>query len=251
MAKSFLGALRGGTPASFLSFGDASPRMAGADIGLLLGRSGSSRASVIDRASPMSAPVWAPPDLSPYAPRLPGFSGFAQFDVRHLADGTFTEATIRNMHRAVLQAKTDSAWRRMMEDIRQMGRRHGAIGWKDYLGEIRWLDHWYRGPHFIDYVRDPYQVELVKAPILTYEAGQGDCDDSSTLFCASLGSLGAPHRFRTYRADPRRPREWSHVVGQVWVPGAGWVNNDLTIRGAFPGFEPQGYETKDWPEPKW
>lgn len=243
--------LRGGTPSSFLSLGDGLPRLAGSDIGRLLEQAGSSRAAVLDRASPATIPAQRPGALLPYPPRAPAFSGLAQFDVHHLAEGTFTEATIRNMHRAVLQAKTDSAWRRMMEDIRQHGRRMGSIGWKDYLGEIRWMDRWYRGPHFIDYVRDPHQVELVKAPILTYEAGQGDCDDSSTLLCASMGTLGAPHRFRTYRADPRRPREWSHVVGQVWVPGEGWVNDDLTIRGAFPGFEPQGYETKDWPEPKW
>ena len=54
-----------------------------------------------------------------------------------------------------------------------------------------------------------------------------------------------------YKADPRRPNDWSHVVSQVWVPGTGWVNNDLTIRQAFPGFEPEGFPFKDWHEPKW
>lgn len=78
-----------------------------------------------------------------------------------------------------------------------------------------------------------------------------NCDDLSTCWAASLGALGAPHRFRTYKADPTRPGEDTHVVSQIWVPNQGWVNNDLTIRGGVPGFEPTGFAFKDWPEPRW
>lgn len=183
--------------------------------------------------------------------RLAGGLSAPPFKISHLADGTFTEDTIANMHKAVLAAKTDSKWRQMMEDIRQAGRRAGQIGWKDYLGELRWMDHWYRVVHPIDYVRDPHQVELVMHPMLTYQKGLGDCDDSSTLMAASMGALGAAHKFRTYKADPRRRDEWSHVVAQIWVPGHGWVNDDLTLEGAPVGFEPTGFEYKDWLEPLW
>jgi len=177
--------------------------------------------------------------------------GIGQFNVSHFSEGNLTEATIRKMHEAVLSAKTDAKWRQMMEQIRDAGRRAGQIGWKDYLGECRWFDRWYRGPHFIDYVRDPHQVELVNHPWLTFQKRGGDCDDSSVLTCSSMGSLGAAHRFRTYRADPRRTDEWSHVVGQIFVPSNGWVNMDLTIRNSPFGFEPDGFVTKDWPEPRW
>lgn len=173
------------------------------------------------------------------------------FNIRHIAEGTFTEETINNMHKAVISAKTDARWRETMENIRQQGRAQGAIGWKDWLGEVNWFNSFFRGPHFIDYVRDPHQVELVMHPWHTFIKKLGDCDDSSTLWAAAMGTLGAAHKFRTYKADPRRPKDWSHVVAQVWVPGQGWVNNDLTIKQAYPGFEPDGFPFKDWHEPKW
>lgn len=176
------------------------------------------------------------------------------YNISHYSAGRLVPGTIRNMHKAVLQAKTDAKWRERIERIRQEGRRRGAIGWKDYLGELQWLNHYFRTIHPIDYVRDPHQVELVMHPEETYRKGLGDCDDSSTLWAATCGVIGAPHRFRTYRADPRRPQEWSHVVAQCWLPtkrGGQWVNNDMTIRNAPLGFEPVGFPYKDWPEPRW
>lgn len=104
--------------------------------------------------------------------------GNLAFDLRHISAGRFTEETIKNMHKAVLSAKTDALWRETMENIRQEGRSQGAIGWKDYMGEVRWFDRFYRGPHFIDYVRDPGQVELVMHPWYTFTKRLGDCDDS-------------------------------------------------------------------------
>jgi hypothetical protein len=177
--------------------------------------------------------------------------GDPSFDIAHFDKGSFTDKTIAAMHRGVLQAKTNAAFRAEMERIRQMGREQGAIGWKDYMGEVVWFDHYYRNIHPLDYVRDPHQVELVMNPILTYKKRLGDCDDLSTLWAASLGALGAPHVFTTYKADPRRPNEYSHVASKVHVPNVGWVNNDLTIKGAAPGFEPMGFAQKQWPEPQW
>lgn len=239
---------------SFLS-PSATPVVRGdSDLRRLISHSGAAVPGISSMGeAPKGKPAMIP---QPYNPQLAVFSSpnvgdLGQFTLKRISEGTFTEATIDNMHRAVLKAKTDARWRDMMERIRQHYRRSGAIGWKDYLGEVRALDHWYRGPHLIDYVRDPNQVEMVKAPMLTYQSGVGDCDDSSTLFAASCGVLGAPHRFRTYKADPRRPDDWSHVVSQVQVPGHGWVNNDLTLVGLPFGFEPSGFEYKDWPEPRW
>lgn len=171
--------------------------------------------------------------------------------VTHFSEGSIVPSTINAMHRAVLQAKADADWRTLMEDIRRQGRDSNSIGWKDYLGEAEYFNSYFRNIRPLDYVRDPHQVELVKHPFLTLESRSGDCDDLSTAWCAALGAIGAPHRFRTYMADPTRPKEWTHVVGQVFIPGHGWVNNDLTIRGAALGFEPNGFVTKDWPEPRY
>lgn len=253
---------------SFLSVGAEPIPMGGPDLGQLLYRARiatpiGTRAVVAD-PRPIRLRRFMTADISRPVLR-PQFAGMSQtvvlaqekgaqlpaFNIRHLAEGTFTEETINNMHKAVLSAKTDARWRETMENIRQTGRAMGAIGWKDWLGEVNWFNRFYRGDHFIDYVRDPHQVELVMHPWHTFIKKLGDCDDSSTLWAASMGTLGAAHKFRTYRADPRRPNDWSHVVAQVWVPGSGWVNNDLTIKKAFPGFEPDGFPFKDWHEPKW
>lgn len=252
---------------SFLSVGAAAIPMAGSDLGQLLrariATPIGTRAVVLD-PRPIRLSRWMTADISRPVLR-PMFNGMSQavvhaqeqgrttpaFNVQHIAEGTFTEKTIDNMHKAVLSAKTDSRWRETMENIRRAGREAGAIGWKDWLGEVNWFNRFYRGDHFIDYVRDPHQVELVMHPWHTFIKKLGDCDDSSTLWAGSMGALGAAHKFRTYKADPRRPNDWSHVVSQVFVPGHGWVNNDLTIRQAFPGFEPEGFPFKDWHEPKW
>jgi hypothetical protein len=232
-----------GSRSPFLSAGPGAPALGGGDLALLsrIANAGPSYRLVLPARGPLEAPVLRP---------LPGAAPAAAFSISHISEGRFTERTIENMHRAVLQAKTDAQWRALMENIRQEGRRRGAIGWKDYLGEARWFDHYYRSLHAIDYVRDPAQVELVMHPWYTYLKGLGDCDDSSTLWAASLGAIGAPHAFTTYRADPRRPHDWSHVAAKAWVPGHGWVNNDLTIRGAPLGFEPRGFVTRHWPEPR-
>lgn len=254
---------------SFLSVGPAPIPMGGSDLGQLLRArfatplgtraifADPTRPVVINRAlvADVSRPVLRPQlqgmsaavvHAQEQAQRLPAFN------IQHLSEGTFTDKTIENMHKAVLSAKTDSRWRETMENIRQDGRARGAIGWKDWLGEVNWFDRYFRGPaHFIDYVRDPHQVELVMHPWHTYRKQLGDCDDLSTMWSGALGALGAAHKFRTYKADPRRPNDWSHVSAQVWVPGQGWVNNDLTIKQASPGFEPDGFPFKDWHEPKW
>ncbi len=244
-----------GNSSSFLSPTQAAPVQGDSDLGRLL-RSQQGKVQGISHEGNGPLGRRAAP-VQPFQPQLArfrptgGMADIGQFNIKHFSDGTLTEGTIENMHKAVLSAKTNAKWRQMMEDIRQHYRKQGLVGWKDFLGELRALDHWYRGPHFIDYVRDPNQVEMVVHPMLTYAKGVGDCDDSSVLFAASAGALGGAHRFRTYKADPRRPDEWSHVVSQVFVPGHGWVNNDLTLRGAPVGFEPGGFVSKDWPEPRW
>jgi hypothetical protein len=239
---------------SFLSPNVQEPPRGDSDLRRLLADSGGSVPGISSMGNaPMGRHASKP---QPYNTNLALFHpqqlrGIGDFNLSRISEGAFTETTIANMHKAVLKAKTDAKWRQMMEEIRQSYRARGLVGWKDYLGELQALDNWYRGPHFIDYVRDPHQVELVNHPMLTYMKRVGDCDDSSTLFAASAGALGAAHRFRTYKADPRRPDEWSHVVSQVFVPSRGWVNNDLTLVGLPFGFEPDGFVSKDWPEPRY
>jgi len=234
---------------SFLSVGTPGVSLGASDLGTLL------RAMNAPVRRPQRVPLFATPpsglaQAAPGAIVRPASSGRG-FNLQHYSEGKLVAATVKNMHKAVLAAKTSAKWREKMERIRQEGRRRGAIGWKDYWGELQWMNHYLRVIHPIDYVRDPYQIEMVMHPEETLRKGLGDCDDSSTLWAGSAGTLGAAHKFRTYRADPKRPQEWTHVVCQIWVPGRGWVNNDMTIRNAPLGFEPDGFPYKDWLEPRW
>lgn len=235
-----------GSTAPFLSVGRSAPKYGAADVA---GLAAAVPGVYVPGTSIPSANV---AEESPGVSGLgAGPSGVGQFGLSRISEGRFTAATIEKMHQAVKEAKTDAKWRALIEEIRRVGRENGAIGYKDYAGEMAWFDHFYRNLRPMDYVRDPHQVELVMHPWHVFDKKLGDCDDLSALFAASMGAIGAPHRFRTYKADPSRPGEFTHVSAQIFVPGRGWVNEDLTLPGVGPGFEPKGFETKDWEEPRW
>ncbi len=157
-----------------------------------------------------------------------GRANIGTFDIQHISDGRFTAKTIENMHKGVLSAKTDAKWRAEMEDIRRAGRKSGAIGWKDYLGELRWFDHWFRNVRPIDYVRDGHQIEMVVHPWLTYYKGLGDCVPldqkvivrhraTNAYVLPSIGDLQA--RFQDYDA-----LSYSESAGRFeFAPITAWV----------------------------
>lgn len=168
-----------GTRSSFLSFSAPQAQVGGADLATLLQMVPGGVQNVDERHQHVPS---APPPVLRVSRAVPmagagaiPAGGVGAFDLRHISEGKFTEATIKNMHKAVLDAKTNAQWRELMETIRQEGRRQGAIGWKDYLGEQRWFNHFYRNVRPIDYVRDPHQVELVMHPKWTFKKALGDC----------------------------------------------------------------------------
>ncbi len=80
----------------------------------------------------------------------------------------------------------------------------------------------------IQYVRDPYQVELLQSPLKTLEVGYGDCDDQSILAAALLSSLGVPTQFKVVKADPNQPNNYTHVY-VVYQANGQWLGFDPTL----------------------
>jgi hypothetical protein len=109
----------------------------------------------------------------------------------------------------------------------------------------------------IKYVYDPHMVELVESPTKILESGVADCDSVCTLLASLNESIGLKTRFRTVKADVKRPDDFSHVYCVVRVPTSrfststvsGWIPEDATLPDKQFGWEPKGPQIlgyKDW-----
>lgn len=158
---------------------------------------------------------------------------------------SYTDRTIREMHKLVLAAKTDPKFRELALFLTRDG--DPKRDWKDYYAELENAFNRLRAVY--TYRRDPYQVEWVQNPWWTLYYGAGDCDDASILIAAVMGATGAKYKFVTFKANELRD-DWSHVIAEIFVPNRGWVAADLSVKREL-GFRPLGYPEKDWPEPTW
>lgn len=110
----------------------------------------------------------------------------------------------------------------------------------------------------IKYVKDVNGVEVLQHPLVTIgQRRAGDCDDLSMVEAALLGAIGIATQFRTIKADPTRPNEYSHVYLAVYVPRSpgenwrgGWVHADPTVKQWPFGRHAEGFPGKNWPEPE-
>ncbi len=109
----------------------------------------------------------------------------------------------------------------------------------------------------IKYVYDPHMVELVESPTKILESGIADCDSVCTLLASLNESIGLKTRFRTVKADVKRPDDFSHVYCVVRIPVSrfstssvsGWIAEDATLPDKTFGWEPKGPQIlgyKDW-----
>lgn len=158
-----------------------------------------------------------------------------------------TAATIERMREFVTQYKRDFSIRKLAAQIIQ------NCPAKDYYCYARAIYEFCRDR--IKYVYDPHMVELVESPLRILEAGVADCDSICTLMASLNESIGLKTRFRTIKADKKRPDDFSHVYCVVRVPQSrfstskisGWIAEDATLPDKQFGWEPQGdFEKKDW-----
>lgn len=143
-----------------------------------------------------------------------------------------TRATLEIMRRLVRQWRLNPELRKLAENI------VAGVPEKDFHGEANALFLFVRDK--IRYVQDATDAEILKAPDVLIETGQGDCDDKSVLLAALLESLGHPARFVAIGMDG--PEDFTHVYVETKI-GSDWISLDPT--------EPvdMGWSPFDGPEP--
>lgn len=156
-----------------------------------------------------------------------------------------TEATIAAMQQL---AKQGSVHPEVIDLARQIVKH---VPSKDYKGEAKALFKWVK--RFVKYRMDPRTMETVQHPYETaLVQGAGDCDDHATLLVALALALGHGGSFRTVKADPDRPDEYSHVYAVIGIregASATWYPADTTVASSSFGWEPPSppvIEYRDW-----
>lgn len=141
-----------------------------------------------------------------------------------------TDRTIKAMRRLVNEGRTDPT---IVFLAQQLARNYDR---KDYASQARAI-HKYVQQH-IHYVKDPRGTEMLRSPFWTLYYKAGDCDDQAVLVAALAEAIGFATRFKTIKADPSYPNEFSHVYSQIQIPTTGsWVTSDTIVPGADIGWE--------------
>jgi hypothetical protein len=86
----------------------------------------------------------------------------------------------------------------------------------------------------VRYTSDIAGVDTYQKPAHTLSLKTGDCDDYSTLTCASLQSVGIPCRFKVIRT--RDAKEWNHIYPQAGFPRNNptrWISMDSSVNMPF------------------
>lgn len=127
-----------------------------------------------------------------------------------------------------------------MPDIRETALailRAARVAAHDTVGEVAALFRFVRDR--IRFTQDPAGIELLQDARETLRVQAGDCDDRAVLLAALLISIGVctDLRFRVIAADPRRPRDYTHVYLVARIGGRD-VPLDPTYSDSVPGFEP-------------
>jgi transglutaminase-like putative cysteine protease len=86
----------------------------------------------------------------------------------------------------------------------------------------------------VRYTSDIAGVDTYQKPSHTLALRTGDCDDYSTLTCASLQSIGIPCRYKVIRT--RGARDWNHIYPQAGFPRqrpTRWISMDSSVNMPF------------------
>lgn len=86
----------------------------------------------------------------------------------------------------------------------------------------------------VRYTSDIAGVDTYQKPGHTLALGTADCDDFSSLTCASLQAVGIPCRFKVIRT--KGAREWNHIYPQAGFPRHAptkWVSMDSSVNMPF------------------
>lgn len=103
---------------------------------------------------------------------------------------------------------------------------------KDNLGEAKAVyDHIRKN---VRYTSDILGIDTYQHPKHTISMKSADCDDYSSLVCASLLSLGIPCRLKVIRT--KDSNEWNHIWAEAGLPRANptkWYAMDASVPKPF------------------
>lgn len=106
--------------------------------------------------------------------------------------------------------------------------RNWCVPEKDNLRELQALFKSIRNN--VRYTSDIRGIDSYQKPRHTLALRTADCDDYSTLVCATAASLGLPCRFKVIRTQGAR--EWNHIYAQVGFPRKNprkWISLDASV----------------------
>jgi hypothetical protein len=86
----------------------------------------------------------------------------------------------------------------------------------------------------VRYTSDIAGVDTYQKPSHTLALRSGDCDDYSSLTCASLQSVGIPCRYKVIRT--RGAGDWNHIYPQAGFPRqrpTRWISMDSSVNMPF------------------
>jgi len=139
------------------------------------------------------------------------------------------EDRIAHLRSLVEQGKRDPV---VYEFARRSVNGRCGRGWcvpeKDNLRELQALFKAIRKN--VRYTSDIRGIDSYQKPRHTLALRTADCDDYSTLVCATAASLGLPCRFKVIRT--KGAREWNHIYSQVGFPRKNprkWVSLDASV----------------------
>ena len=157
-----------------------------------------------------------------------------------------TADTIDLMTKLVLKASHDPDFVMLAQSVVQ------GCNSKDYLGELNCIYQYVLRSG--RYCHDPRGLEWIQHPWYTLQVRKAfDCDDASIALAALALAVGKGAGFRTIKADPQRPDEFSHIyalLGYQNAKGIFWLPADATQGLNTPlGWEPprdKVFAVKDW-----
>jgi len=141
--------------------------------------------------------------------------------LRKLAYAGKKDPAVYEFARRAVNAKCGSSW---------------CVPEKDNLAEARALFNAVR--QNVRYTSDIAGIDSYQKPGHTLALRTGDCDDYSTLACASAASLGLPCRFKVIRT--KGAPMWNHIYAQIGFPRRSprkWISFDASVPMPF-GWEP-------------
>ncbi len=103
---------------------------------------------------------------------------------------------------------------------------------KDNVGEAKAVFEAIRKN--VRYTSDILGIDTYQHPKHTLSLGSGDCDDYSSLICATMLSLGIPCRLKVIRT--KDANEWNHIYAQAGFPRANptkWITMDASVPKPF------------------